>query len=83
MCNLDDQEKWKKNYLDYAAIMDIDERVKYAQELGKELYEGYYGVPVAYRNAIWALNPETLCGEWHPIDGTLSHLMFNTLTPCK
>ena len=82
VCNLDDQEKWKTNYLAYAAIMDEDERITYAQELGQELYEGYYGVPVAYRNAIWALNPDTICGDWEPIDGTPSHLMFNTLTPC-
>jgi hypothetical protein len=51
--------------------------------MGRELYDLYLGVPIAYRNAIWALNPKTICGEWEPIDGTPSHLMINTLQPCE
>ena len=83
VCNLDEQEKWKTNYLAYAAVMDREERLVIARELHQELYEGYYGIPIALRNAIWALNPDTICGEWHPIDGTPSHVMLNTLTPCE
>ena len=83
VCSLPDQEKWKTNYLAYAAIMDRDERVKVAQQMSKELYDLYVGVPIALRNAIWAIDPRTVCSEWNPIDGTPSHTMFNTLAPCE
>ena len=51
--------------------------------MSKELYDEYYGVPIALRDSIWAVNPDTICGEWHPIDGTPSHVMFNTLIPLR
>ena len=83
VCNIADQDRWKENYLFYASIMDRDERIKVAQRMSKELYDEYYGVPIALRDSIWAVNPDTICGEWHPIDGTPSHVMFNTLIPLR
>ena len=81
VCTIPDQAQWEENYLHYASIMDKDERVRVAQGLSKELYDQYIGIPIAWRNAIWALNPETICG-WDPIDGTSWQVMFNTLEPC-
>ncbi|MCE2403833.1 MAG: hypothetical protein J4F43_01600 [Dehalococcoidia bacterium] len=63
--------------------MDRDERVALAQEMSQELYELYVGVPIALRNAVWALDPKTICDDWKPIDGTPAHTMFNTLVPCE
>ena len=83
VCNIPTPEDWKVKYLNYASIMDRDERVKVAQGYSKELYDLYVGVPIALRNAVWALDPRTLCGDWQPIDGTPAHTMFNTLTPCE
>ncbi len=83
VCNLDDQEYWEDVYLSYAAMTNEEERIKFAQEKAKELYDGYFGVPIALRSGIWAINADTICGEWHPIDGTPSHVMFNTLIPCE
>ena len=83
VCNLPDPETWKHRYLEYAYIIDRDRRVTRAQELSKELYELYVGIPIAFRNAVWALDPKTICGDWKPIDGTPSHTMFNTLVPCE
>ena len=83
VCNLDDMEYWEDVYLSYAAMTDEAARVQFAQEKSKELYDGYFGVPIALRDAIFAINPNTICGEWHPIDGTPSHVMFNTLIPCE
>jgi peptide/nickel transport system substrate-binding protein len=82
VCTISDQDKWKKNYLEYAAILDPAKRKAYAQQLGRELYDQYVGVPIAYRDAIWALNPKTICGDWQPIDGQPTRLLFNTLKPC-
>ncbi|MCE2403835.1 MAG: hypothetical protein J4F43_01610 [Dehalococcoidia bacterium] len=62
--------------------MNKEERVARAQELSKELYDLYVGVPIALRNAVWAIDPKTICSDWQPIDGTPSHTMFNTLEPC-
>ena len=81
-CNIPEPDLWQKKMLAYAAIMDPVERRKVAQAMHQELYDLYLGIPIAYRNAIWALNPNTLCGEWQPINGTPSHPMFNTLSPC-
>lgn len=53
-----------------------------AQQMNKELYDMYVGIPIVLRNAVWALDPLTICGDWQPIDGTPSHTMFNTLVPC-
>ncbi len=50
--------------------------------MNKELYDMYVGIPIVLRNAVWALDPLTICGDWQPIDGTPSHTMFNTLVPC-
>ena len=83
VCNLPNPEVWKERYLEYASIMDRDTRVARAQEMSKELYDLYVGVPIALRNAVWALDPKTICGDWLPIDGTPSHTMFNTLVPCE
>ena len=83
VCNLDDQDYWEDVYLSYAAMTDKVARIKFAQEKAQELYDGYYGVPIALRSGIWAINPNTICGEWHPVDGTPSHVMFNTLIPCE
>ena len=82
VCNIPDPELWKDYYLGYAAIMNKEERVARAQELSKELYDLYVGVPIALRNAVWAIDPNTICGDWEPIDGTPAHTMFNTLKPC-
>jgi ABC-type transport system substrate-binding protein len=82
VCNIPEPDLWQKKMLAYAAIMDPVERREVAQVMGQELYDMYLGIPIAYRNAIWALNPDTICGEWHPINGTPAHPMFNTLTPC-
>ena len=83
VCNLPDPETWQKRYLEYASIMDRDVRVARAQEMSQELYELYVGVPIALRNAVWAIDPRTICGDWEPIDGTPAHTMFNTLKPCE
>ena len=82
VCNIPDPELWKDYYLGYGAIMNKEERVARAQELSKELYDLYVGVPIALRNAVWAIDPNTICSDWQPIDGTPSHTMFNTLKPC-
>ena len=82
VCNIPEPDLWQKKMLAYAAIMDPVERREVAQVMGQELYDMYLGIPIAYRNAIWAINPDTICGEWHPINGTPAHPMFNTLTPC-
>ncbi len=83
VCNLPDPETWRHRYLEYASIMDKDRRVARAQEMSKELYDLYAGIPIAMRNAVWALDPHTICGDWKPIDGTPAHTMFNTLVPCE
>ena len=83
VCNIPDPELWKTRYLEYGAIMNKEERVARAQELSKELYDLYVGVPIALRNAVWAIDPEKICSDWMPIDGTPSHTMFNTLKPCE
>ncbi len=83
ICNLPDPETWRTRYIEYASIMDRDRRVARAREMGKELYDLYAGIPIAMRNWPWALDPRTICGDWKPIDGTLSHTMFNTLVPCE
>ena len=83
VCNLPNPEAWKTKYLAYASVMDRDERVALAQSMSKELYDLYAGVPIALRNAVWAIDPKTICGDWQPIDGTPAHTMFNTLIPCE
>ena len=45
--------------------MNKEERVARAQELSKELYDLYVGVPIALRNAVWAIDPEKICSDWH------------------
>lgn len=81
VCNLPDPELWRTKYLAYAAVMDRDVRVALAQEMSKELYGLYVGIPIALRNAVWALDPKTICGDWQPIDGTPSTAPRRT--PCS
>ena len=77
---------WSEKYVDlrlqYASDTDPVTRRALAQRVAKLMYDEYVNIPIAFRNLIYASNPETVCG-WTPINGTQVGLMFNTVEPCR
>ena len=77
---------WSEKYVDlrlqYASDTNPVTRRALAQEVAKLMYEEYVNIPIAFRNLIYASNPETVCG-WTPINGTQVGLMFNTVESCR
>ena len=82
LCGLPEQDKYKDLKDQYNLEEDSVKRQALAAKINADLYDLIPGIPIASRDGIWALNPETLCGDWQPIDGTAVHLMLNTLEPC-
>ncbi|MCE2405236.1 MAG: ABC transporter substrate-binding protein [Dehalococcoidia bacterium] len=77
---------WSEKYVDlrlqYASDTNPVTRRALAQRVAKLMYDEYVNIPIAFRNLIYASNPETVCG-WTPINGTQVGLMFNTVEPCR
>ena len=77
---------WSEKYVDlrlqYASDTNPTTRRALAQRVAKLMYDEYVNIPIAFRNLIYASNPETVCG-WTPINGTQVGLMFNTAEPCR
>ena len=77
---------WSEKYVDlrlqYATDTNPVTRKALAQRVAKLMYDEYVNIPIAFRNLIYASNPETVCG-WMPINGTQVGLMFNTVEPCN
>ena len=75
-------DKYVATRLQYATDTNPTTRKALAQRLAKEMYDEYVNIPIAFRDLIYAANPETVCG-WEPLNGTQVALMFNTVEPCK
>ncbi len=77
---------WSDKYIDlrlqYASDTDPTTRKALAQQVAKLMYDEYVNIPIAFRDVIYAGNPETVCG-WTPLNGTQVALMFNTAEPCS
>ena len=76
---------WSEEYVDlrltYATDTNPVTRKALAQQLAERMYNEYVNIPIAFRDVIYAGNPETVCG-WTPLNGTQVALMFNTAEPC-
>ncbi len=76
---------WSDKYIDlrlqYASDTDPTTRKALAQQVAKLMYDEYVNIPIAFRDVIYAGNPETVCG-WTPLNGTQVALMLNTAEPC-
>ncbi len=75
-------DKYVASRLAYATDTNATTRKALAQSVAKEMYDEYVNIPIAFRNLIYASNPETVCG-WTPLNGTQVGLLFNTVEPCK
>ena len=77
---------WSDKYIDlrlqYASDTDPTTRKALAQQVAKLMYDEYVNIPIAFRDVIYAGNPETVCG-WTPLNGTQVALMLNTAEPCR
>ena len=77
---------WSDKYIDlrlqYASDTNPVTRKALAQRVAKLMHDEYVNIPIAFRDVIYASNPETVCG-WTPLNGTQVALMFNTVEPCK
>jgi hypothetical protein len=66
----------------YFDEQDPEVRNELAQQISLELHEYYPHLPIAARDGVWALDGNTICGDWQPVDGTAVALMLNTVEPC-
>ena len=77
---------WSDKYIDlrlqYASDTDPTTRKALAQQVAKLMYDEYVNIPIAFRDVIYAGNPETVC-DWTPLNGTQVALMLNTAEPCR
>ena len=82
VCGFAQQDEYVVLRLQYATEQDPAKRQALATDISRQIYNEYEsGIPVAARDAIWALDPKTICG-WEPINGTAARPMFNTVVPC-
>ncbi len=82
VCGLAEQDRWNALRKQYNAEVDAVARQALAADISRQLYDFYPHIPIASRDAIWALDPDKICEDWEPIDGTSVHLMLNTIDPC-
>jgi peptide/nickel transport system substrate-binding protein len=81
-CGLPEQERWLERMQQYFDEQDPEVRNELARQISLELHEYYPHLPIAARDAVWALDGNTICDDWQPVDGTAVALMLNTVEPC-
>jgi hypothetical protein len=80
-CGLPEQERWLGQMQEYFVEQDPVRRNELARKISRELHEYYPHVPIAARDAVWALNGDKICGDWQPVNGT-AVVLLNTIEPC-
>ena len=73
-----DLEKGDRLYAELSAISDDNVRANRLRELGKELYEEYWAVPIVWRHDVYGLNPDL--ANWAPTHGTSYDLRLETVS---
>jgi peptide/nickel transport system substrate-binding protein len=74
-------KKIDKYWAEVSAIVDPDKREKRLLEINRDLYDEYWGIPIAIRNQVFGLGARVK--DWQPTSGTPTDLCFETLKPAQ